>query len=343
MTIEIIQLKKKRSGTSISSNSSDEDVSASIEPLSKMAPAKLYNELQSVKLTYEQLEQNGYPFWDPLGNQAVIPKTRNNQNDWIPGNVLSRKCARCNKHFTLNSDGTMKPERCVYHHRPKWDVATSQKKLTCCSAKPGTSSAGCIVEDHHVFNSAWNDTLWEFVETPIAQEMSDFRSKKVYGLDCELIHTLNGLEVARVSLVDMKGKVVLDTFVLPVYEVISYNSTFSGVTEKDMENAISLEACRLQLFQFINSATLLVGHSLESDLKALRLIHHNVIDTSVLFSIKRYDTYKRQTTIVKKSLQTLAMQMLGKVIQTEKCGHSSIEDSLTCLELLEFRPFVAVK
>uniref|UniRef100_A0A1I7SXJ0 Exonuclease domain-containing protein n=1 Tax=Caenorhabditis tropicalis TaxID=1561998 RepID=A0A1I7SXJ0_9PELO len=336
MTIEMVQLKKKRTGNSVSSCSSEDDVSSTIEPLNKMAPAKLHHLLQQWKLSYEQLHENGYPFWDPVNRQAIFPVTANNQRDWLAGNDLIRKCSRCNKGFSLNSDGTLNPSVCIYHHRPKWNPQTGKKQRTCCSAKPSTS--GCLIENSHVFHSGWEDTLWDFVSTPSAKS-TDFRSKKVYGLDCELVFTLNGLEVARVSLVDMKGKVILDTYVLPVYEVISYNTTFSGVTEKDMEGAISLEACRLQLFQLINSETLLVGHSLESDLKALRIVHHNVIDTSVLFALRNM----QNGSIRKFSLQTLAWQHLTKIVQHDKSGHSSVEDGLTCLELLSSLHMMSVK
>ncbi|KAF1761923.1 hypothetical protein GCK72_010182 [Caenorhabditis remanei] len=304
-----------------------------------MAPAKLYNELLPLKLSLEQLTVNGYPFWDQTLNQAVFAPTLTNQRDWVVANDFFRKCSRCSKDFTLNPDGTMSPQKCSYHHRPKFDASIGQMKRTCCSAKPGPSSNGCMTEDNHVFQSAWEDTLWDFVVTPQSKGKSDYRSNKVYGLDCELIHTLNGLEVARVSLVDMKGRVLLDTFVLPQYEIVSYNSFFSGVTEKDMESAISLDTCRLQLFQYINSETLLVGHSLESDLKALRIVHYNVIDTSVLFqSPNPHKGYRKKV-----SLQNLATMMLGKVIQSEKTGHSSVEDSLTCLELLAMRHVTFVK
>ncbi|PIC16234.1 hypothetical protein B9Z55_022903 [Caenorhabditis nigoni] len=53
---------------------------------------------------------------------------------------------------------------------------------------------------------------------------------KVHGLDCELVHTMNGLEVARVSLLDMD---FLHTFVLPQYEVVSLNTAFAGTTIMD--------------------------------------------------------------------------------------------------------------
>ncbi|CAB60521.2 Exonuclease domain-containing protein [Caenorhabditis elegans] len=341
MVIELHQLKKKRTGASLSSisSTSSEELSIPVEPLQKMAPAKLYNELLPLKLSFEQLKQNGYPFWCSTSSQAVFAATANNKKDWAAPNDFYRKCSRCSKGFYLNPDGTANAQKCVYHHRAKWDPLTGKKHLPCCSAKPGPSTKGCLVEDRHVFSQSWEDTLWEFVVSPQAKGKDDHRSNKVFALDCELVHTLNGLEVARVSLVDMKGKVLLDTFALPVFEVISFNSTFSGVTEKDMESAISLEACRLQLFQLINSETLLVGHSLESDLKALRLVHHNVIDTAVLFSI----VDPSRSYILKLSLQNLAKKYLCKDVQSEASGHSSIEDSHTCMELLATRHLLSVK
>ncbi|PIC43043.1 hypothetical protein B9Z55_009927 [Caenorhabditis nigoni] len=338
MGIEFLQMKKKRNGASISSSSSDEDVSLCFtpEPLHKMAPARLHGELSYLKLTPNALQYNGFPFLGP--NSAVIPQTKNNMRDFVASDDLLRKCSRCSKDFYLNQDGTMAPQKCVYHHRKKFDHAKRSFVRTCCSAHPSTSSGGCMVEDYHVFNSAWEDTLWSFMPTPSAKNANDYRSKKVYGLDCELVHTMNGLEVARVSLVDMKGRVILDTFVLPQYEIVSLNTAFSGITEKDLSAAITFEACRLQLFQFINSETLLVGHSLESDLKALRLIHHNVIDTSVLFmSVDQRGEFK------KLSLQNLAVIYLQKEIQTQKTGHSSVEDSMTCLELIALRHSTTVK
>ena len=38
-----------------------------------------------------------------------------------------------------------------------------------------------------------------------------------------------------------------------------------------------------RFFELVCSRTLLVGHSLENDLKALRVVHAKVLDTAVLF------------------------------------------------------------
>ncbi|CAO4383621.1 unnamed protein product [Caenorhabditis nigoni] len=39
--------------------------------------------------------------------------------------------------------------------------------------------------------------------------------------------------VARASLGDMKGRVILDAWAIPQYEIASSDTTFSGITEKD--------------------------------------------------------------------------------------------------------------
>lgn len=40
------------------------------------------------------------------------------------------------------------------------------------------------------------------------------------------------------------------------------------------------------LFDFVNKETILVGHSLESDLKAMRIVHMNVVDTALVYPHK---------------------------------------------------------
>jgi hypothetical protein len=56
---------------------------------------------------------------------------------------------------------------------------------------------------------------------------------------------------------------------------------------------------------FINKDTILIGHSLENDLHAMKLIHENVIDTSVLFARKNGSKLK---------LKTLAFQLLDVLV-----------------------------
>lgn len=70
-------------------------------------------------------------------------------------------------------------------------------------------------------------------------------------------------------------------------------------------NLHNVQAVLLSMF---NSETILVGHSLESDFKALKLIHDVVVDTSVLYPHKMGPPKKR-------ALKTLCIENLKKIIQ----------------------------
>lgn len=58
----------------------------------------------------------------------------------------------------------------------------------------------------------------------------------------------------------------------------------------------------------VSADTILMGHSLESDLKALKLIHTSVVDTSLVFPHKMGLPYKR-------ALKNLLKEYCQKIIQ----------------------------
>lgn len=62
------------------------------------------------------------------------------------------------------------------------------------------------------------------------------------------------------------------------------------------------------LLSMFSANTILIGHSLESDLKALKIIHSVVVDTSVLFPHKMGPPKKR-------ALKTLCGDYLKRIIQ----------------------------
>jgi RNA exonuclease 1 len=84
------------------------------------------------------------------------------------------------------------------------------------------------------------------------------------------------------------------------------------------------------LSNLITPRTILLGHSLESDLKALKLKHPWCIDTAILFKHPKGPPYKP-------GLKYLAKTLLEKEIQTGEGGHDPEEDARTCLELLEMK------
>lgn len=64
------------------------------------------------------------------------------------------------------------------------------------------------------------------------------------------------------------------------------------------------------LLSMFNSKTILIGQSLESDFKALKLIHDCVVDTSILYPHKMGPPKKR-------ALKTLCIEYLKRIIQED--------------------------
>jgi RNA exonuclease 1 len=84
------------------------------------------------------------------------------------------------------------------------------------------------------------------------------------------------------------------------------------------------------LVQIIDTNTILVGHSLECDLQALKMAHPHIIDTSVIYQHSRGPPYKP-------SLKWLAQKWLKRKIQDNVAGHDSAEDAKTCIDLLKLK------
>ncbi|QRW25548.1 exonuclease domain protein [Rhizoctonia solani] len=97
------------------------------------------------------------------------------------------------------------------------------------------------------------------------------------AIDCEMVGVgENGSEssLARASIVDFQGRVVLDEFVLQRERVTDYRTQVSGVRPKDMINAKPFSEVQARIATLLSSADrILVGHALHNDLTALLLSH----------------------------------------------------------------------
>jgi RNA exonuclease 1 len=163
----------------------------------------------------------------------------------------------------------------------------------------------------------------------------------IVALDCELVYTTAGMSLARLTVVDDRGDVVLDEFVRPHGVVLDYNTKFSGVKHEDIEGGgknkkepavLDLQAVRQALGAFISEQTIIVGHGLENDLKALRIVHDRVIDTTAVFP-------HHVGLPIRHALRNLAKEHLKIFIQDGDAtvGHDSKTDAVTALELVRFK------
>ncbi|KNH06382.1 small RNA degrading nuclease 5-like protein [Perkinsela sp. CCAP 1560/4] len=153
----------------------------------------------------------------------------------------------------------------------------------------------------------------------------------VVAVDCEMCLTQAGKELARVSLVDaITNKTLFDSFVQPENEIIDYLTPFSGITEETLQDCdVTLRDVQRTLFErFLFEDTILIGHSLDNDLHALRIEHSRVIDTSILYKHPRGLPTRH-------SLRYLALRHLSRKIQSS--SHDSVEDAIACADLFKLK------
>ena len=106
---------------------------------------------------------------------------------------------------------------------------------------------------------------------------------------------------------------------------------FSGIQESDLVGVkTTLRDVQAQLMYKLDAKDILIGHSLESDLRAVKMLHSTVVDTSVVFPHKMGPPFKR-------ALRTIAAEQIQRIIQQDVDGHDSKEDALACLDIMKVK------
>lgn len=165
------------------------------------------------------------------------------------------------------------------------------------------------------------------------QQGSITAGREVLAIDCEMVMTgEKELSLARISIVAWDGSVILDELVKPEKPITDYVTRFSGITEAMLQPVTTtLKDIQGKLLKLVTPRTILVGHSLDSDMKAMKMTHPFVVDTSVLFPHPKGHPFKH-------SLKWLAQKYLNRDVQKGDGtlqGHDSIEDARTCLDLVK--------
>lgn len=276
------------------------------------------------------------------------------------------KCDRCTARFQvfpgrnietgeLASGGkcTHHPGRLYFPERQKGDTSHIPKKYRCCNQDVG-ESAGCAVGPNHVWKTSDSKrlaSLWNYAQTPA----NPGPVKKAVAFDCEMGYTVHGMELIRLTATSWPdGAEVLDILVQPFGEILDLNSRYSGVFPDDLARAVpwtadgkippqqpgerkilqkvsSPEVARDLFFSHISPETILVGHGLENDLNAMRMVHPRIVDTVLLYP-------HRRGLPIRMGLKALMEIHLNRLIQVDTGeGHDSAEDAKAAGDLVRLK------
>lgn len=273
-------------------------------------------------------------------------------------------------HLTSGGSCRFHPNRKVVPQKTKndYNAAAKEPYYPCCNNAVG--SKGCTTHESHVFKTSSPARLaavLPFITTPenlSPEKDRNGKEVKAVSFDCEMGYTTSGMELIRLTAVNWpSGEELVDVLVRPVGTIIDLNSRFSGVFPEHFANAIpysqwkssvapppcsprrtdnspptqilpvvaSVSCARDLLTSYLTPSTPLIGHAIENDLNATRLVHPTIIDTVLLFRHPRGLPFRF-------GLRALALQHLGKRIQQGgDRGHDSAEDARATGELVRVK------
>ena len=100
---------------------------------------------------------------------------------------------------------------------------------------------------------------------------------KIFALDCEMVKTSAGREIARVALLNFSGEICINEFVKPKNEIRDYGTKYSGITVDSLRGIETrLSDIQKSLNRLVSDNDILVGHSIDHDLKCLHWRHEKV-------------------------------------------------------------------
>ncbi|ETS75273.1 hypothetical protein PFICI_12217 [Pestalotiopsis fici W106-1] len=202
-----------------------------------------------------------------------------------------------------------------------------------------------------------NSSVWFGMRLPAGVKQRDFLAapkpsvnrarRQVVAIDCEMVGVNAGKpgenwersELGQICAVDvLTGEILVNMLVLPAERVINWRKRFSGLSypamiQADKEGRLlrGWKAARTKLCSYIDTNTIIIGHSVENDLHMLRLAHSNIVDTSIQTAEAVFGDKLSFDRIW--SLKDLAKALPKINIQNSRQGHDCVEDTLATREV----------
>ncbi|KAL4499640.1 hypothetical protein ABPG72_017180 [Tetrahymena utriculariae] len=152
----------------------------------------------------------------------------------------------------------------------------------------------------------------------------------IVAIDCEMVQCEAGQkdgfptqELARVSIVNYNGHVLLDTYVRPQKKIKNYLTKVSGITFTHIKNAPTFPEVKNKIFEILKDK-IIVGHSVQHDLTAIKF---EPSQDKMTRDISNYKELKESGKKV--SLKKMVKQELG--ITFQEGSHNSIADARAAL------------
>ncbi|XP_061396223.1 RNA exonuclease 4 [Musca vetustissima] len=164
----------------------------------------------------------------------------------------------------------------------------------------------------------------------LRQKRKTNQLNKYLAMDCEMVGVgFNGQEdmLARVSIVNKNGEIIIDKFVKPQEAVTDYRTSVSGIRPHDIENGEEFKDVQDEVVKLLQGK-ILVGHAIRNDLAVLHIKHpySHIRDTARYKPLCRLVANGRTP-----SLKRLSQAILGQEIQTGE--HNSVEDARAAMHI----------
>lgn len=288
---------------------------------------EIYNELNKHVMSMEKLKEFGYPYRDPQDPKLCMAVHNGKRLRVHEQFRPIYDCSFCRERYLVGDDGIQlaSDDTCIYHAGKMKKEDGRDLYYLCCRRGPG--APGCTSNPYHVHEGYYEiERFRGFVETQLKPE-KDPSGHGIYALDCEMCYTAYGPELSRVTVVNYNEQVVYDKLVKPKHKILNYITWASGISKGDLYGvSTTLVDVQQDLLGIFSDKTILIGHSIENDMKALKIFHTRFIDTARLYPSERGPKYKW-------ALKNLVADHLGYSIQ-DGTGHDSKEDAVAALRLV---------